>query len=101
MEIDLSESRHAYKWQCDMKKLRVTCKKKLQVMCEKEGEPYTELLPMSASLASAKVGHSQLSRAELAESEALVEALKAGHDDVPRLDATDRVLVAPSRREAA
>ena len=57
------------------------------------GEPYTELLEHSPSLAAAKAGYSQLSWGELVESNSLVQALQNRSLRLPTLPVTDRALL--------
>jgi hypothetical protein len=87
MEIDLHESRHAFKWHCDEKLLRLKVSK---------GEPYTKVPGESRSLVCAKAGRPQLSLTELHESQQLVQALQTRSSELPALRATSRVLSTPS-----
>lgn len=89
MEIELNESRHAFKWHCDEKLLRLKVR---------QGDPYTKVLDESHSLRFAKARRPQLSLTELHESQQLVQALQNGSLELPALGATSRVLRIPPRK---
>ena len=93
MEIDLNESRHAFKWHCNEKLLSLKVR---------QGDPYTKVPGKSPSLEFAKARSPRLSLTELHESRQLVRALQNGSSEIPALDATSRVLRTPPRKiEAA